>query len=144
VIRFSDIRGNPVMDRTTATSVGKVAAPVVDPVVQRVVGFRIKRSKGPGDVLLWEGIGGLGPDAITVDSPDRIADAPVELEDRASKSLDLIGRRVLTENGHELGTVKDLEFNPADGAVTSLMLTSQYVDGDRLVGIGSWAVVVRG
>ena len=144
MIRFSDISGNPVMDTSTATTVGKIAALVVDPVSQRVVAFRIKRSKGPGDVLLWDAVAGLGPDAITVDSAERLADPPADLKDRSSKHLDLIGRDVLTENGHALGAVKDVEFDPATGAVTSLMLKDSFVDGDRLLGIGRYAVVVRG
>ena len=144
MIRFSDISGNPVMDTSTATTVGKIAAPVVDPVSQRVVAFRIKRSKGPGDVLLWDAVAGLGPDAITVESAERLADPPAELKDRSSKHLDLIGRDVLTENGHALGAVKDVEFDPGTGAVTSLLLKDSFVDGDRLLGIGRYAVVVRG
>jgi uncharacterized protein YrrD len=76
MIRFSDIAGNPVMDTSSALNVGKVQAPIVDPVVQRVVGFRVKKSKGPGDVLLWDHVAGLGPDALTVDSAERVADPP--------------------------------------------------------------------
>jgi len=144
MIRFSDISGNPVMDTSTATGVGKVAAPIVDPVTQKVLGFRVKRSKGPGDVVLWEGLSGLGPDALTVDSAERVVDPPAEWKQRASSRLDLIGRRVLTEHGHFLGKVRDVEFDPANGRITSLMLKEAFVDGERLLGIGSYAVVVRG
>jgi sporulation protein YlmC with PRC-barrel domain len=144
MIRFSDISGNPVMDTSTATTVGKVQAPIVDPVTQRVVAFRVKRSKGPGDVVLWDGLAGLGPDALTVDSAERLAEPPAEWKSRASSKLDLIGRVVLTEHGHDLGKVKDVEFDPANGRVTSLMLKDAYVEGERLLGIGSYAVVVRG
>jgi sporulation protein YlmC with PRC-barrel domain len=143
MIRFSDIAGHPVMDTSTATSIGRIAAPVVDPVAQRVVAFRVKRSKGPGDVLLWDSIAGMGPDAITVGSADRLIDPPEELQARTGKKLDLIGRLVLTEHGHALGVVKDLEFDPASGAVTSVLLKDRHVDGARLLGIGSYAVVVR-
>ena len=144
MIRFSDISGNPVMDTATATAVGKVQAPIVDPVTQRVVAFRVRRSKGPGDVVLWEGLAGLGPDALTVDSAERLADPPAEWKQRAGSKLDLIGRTVLTENGCQLGKVRDLEFDPKDGRVTSLMLKDAFVDGERLLGIGTYAVVVRG
>jgi sporulation protein YlmC with PRC-barrel domain len=144
MIRFSDISGNPVMDTSTATTVGKVQAPIVDPVVQQVVGFRVRKSKGPGDVLLWSSVAGLGPDALTVDSSERLAEPPEQLKHRSNSKLDLIGRKVLTENGHELGKVKDVEFDPADGRVTSLMLKDSFVDGERLLGIGSFAVVVSG
>lgn len=144
MIRFSDIAGHPVMDTSTATTVGKVQAPVVDPVTQRVIAFRVKRSKGPGDVVRWEHLAGLGPDALTVDSAERLADPPAEWKERAGSKLDVLGRRVLTEHGHELGTVRDVEFDPADGRVTSLMLKEAHVDGGRLLGIGSYAVVVSG
>ena len=144
MIRFSDIDGNPVMDTSTATKVGKVQAPIVDPVTQRVIGFRVKKSKGPGDVVLWEGLAGLGPDALTVDSAERLAEAPAEWKGRAGGKRDLLGRRVLTEHGHDLGKVRDVEFDPTDGRVTSLMLKDAFVDGERLLGIGRFAVVVRG
>lgn len=142
MIRFSDISGNPVMDTSTATSVGKVQAPLVDPITQRVFGFRVKRSKGPGDVVLWEALSGLGPDALTVDSVQRVAKPPEQWRQRAGGRLDLIGRIVLTEHGHELGKVRDVEFDPSDGRLTSLILREEFVQGDRLLGIGSHAVVV--
>ena len=144
MIRFSDISGNPVMDTSTATTVGKVQAPIVDPVLQRVIGFRVKKSKGPGDVVLWDALAGLGPDALTVDSVERIAEPPKELKERSGSKLDLLGRTVLTEHGHDLGKVRDVEFDPADGRVTSLLLKDAFVDGERLLGIGSFAVVVSG
>jgi sporulation protein YlmC with PRC-barrel domain len=143
VIRFSDIVKNPVMDTATATSVGKVEAPVVDPALRRVVAFRVRRSKGPGDVLLWTSITGLGPDAVTVASVEAVADPPEELKARTRGKLDLIGRRVLSDRGHELGAVKDVEFDQTDGRITSLMLKDRYVEGERLLGIGSYAVVVK-
>lgn len=144
MIRFSDISGNPVMDTSTATTVGRVEAPIIDPATQRVVGFRVKKSKGPGEVLLWGALAGLGPDAITVASAERIADPPEELKERSGNKLDVLKRQVLTEHGHPLGKVRDVEFDPADGRVTSLLLKDTFVDGGRLLGIGKYAVVVAG
>ena len=144
MIRFSDISGNPVMDTSTATTIGRIEAPILDPVSRRLVGFRVKKSKGPGDVLLWGSLAGLGPDAVTVSSADQVADAPEELKDRSGKKLDVLKRQVLTEHGHPLGKVKDVEFDPADGRVTSLLLKDSFIDGGRLLGIGKYAVVVAG
>jgi sporulation protein YlmC with PRC-barrel domain len=144
MIRFSDISGHKVLDTSSATTVGKVAAPIIDPVERKVVGFRVKKSKGPGDVVLWSGLSGLGPDALTVDSAERLADPPAELKTRASGKLDVLGRNVLTDQGRSLGKVKDLEFDPDDGGrVTSLILKDSFVNGDRLIGIGSFAVIVQ-
>ena len=64
-------------------------------------------------------------------------------EDRLALGVRLIGHRVLDDHGRELGQVRDVEFDPADGSVVTLMLKDAYVDGDRLLGIGSYAVVVR-
>jgi sporulation protein YlmC with PRC-barrel domain len=132
------------MDTSSAITVGRVRAPIVDPVTQRVIAFRVKKSKGSGDVVPWDSLAGLGPDALTVDSAERLVDAPAEWKHRATAKLDLIGRIVLTEHGHQLGKVRDVEFDPADGRVTSLMLKDSFVDGERLLGIGAYAVVVQG
>jgi sporulation protein YlmC with PRC-barrel domain len=143
VIRFSDIDGNPVMNTASALTVGRVGALVVDPQARRVVALGVKKSKGPGDTLLWDGIKSIGPDAVTVDSDQRLAEPPKELEDRLALDVRLIGHRVLDDHGHELGRVRDVEFDPSNGSVVTLMLKDAYVDGDRLLGIGSYAVVVR-
>nr|WP_269810276.1 PRC-barrel domain-containing protein [Kineosporia rhizophila] len=132
------------MDTSTATTVGRVEAPIIDPATQRVVGFRVKKSKGPGDVLLWSALAGLGPDAITVASTDKVAEPPEELKERSGRKLDVLKRPVLTEHGHPLGKIRDVEFDPADGRVTSLLLKDTFVDGGRLLGIGRYAVVVAG
>ncbi len=76
MIRFSDIAGNPVMDTSTATTAGRIEAPIIDPATHRIVGFRVKKSQGPGDVLLWSALTGIGPDAVTVPSAQQVADPP--------------------------------------------------------------------
>ena len=143
MMRFSDIDGNPVMDTTSALTVGKVGGLVVDPKTRRVVALGVKKSKGPGDTLLWDALKAIGPDAVTVDSVDRLTDPPAELVERAKVDVRLIGHRVLTDHGRDLGQVRDVEFDPSDGTVVTLMLKDVFVDGDRLLGIGSYAVVVR-
>jgi sporulation protein YlmC with PRC-barrel domain len=143
VIRFSDIADNPVLDTTSALTVGRVGSLVVDPAARRVVALGVRRSKGPGDTLPWDGITAIGPDAVTVDSAERIAAAPGELRRQASLGERLVGHRVLDDHGRELGHVRDVEFDPQDGTVVTLILKDAYVDGARLVGLGSYAVVVR-
>jgi sporulation protein YlmC with PRC-barrel domain len=143
VIRFSDIVDNPVMNTASALTVGRVGSLVVDPAARRVVAIGVRKSKGPGDTLPWDGITAIGPDAVTVDSEQRIADAPGELRRQVSLGEKLIGHRVLDDHGRELGHVRDVEFDPRDGSVVTLILKDAYVDGARLLGLGSYAVVVR-
>lgn len=145
MIRFSDIRDHPVLSTGDATTVGKVARLVIDPAERRVVAIGVKKSKGPGDLLLWDAISAIGPDAVTVTAADRITDPPAALEQRLTADLDLdvVGHRVLTDHGRDLGKLRDVEFDPADGRVVTLMLKEAFVDGANLLGIGPYAVVVR-
>ncbi|HVL93803.1 MAG TPA: PRC-barrel domain-containing protein, partial [Acidimicrobiales bacterium] len=62
---------------------------------------------------------------------------------RRAGGVDLPGRRVLTERGRELGAVADVEFDPATGAVTAVLVGQTTVAGDRLIGLGSYALVVK-
>lgn len=140
-MRFTDSRGRKVLDTSSATTVGKVDALLVDPAERRVVAVKVKR-KGDDDVLLWPALTSFGPDAVTVGGEDAFSQADDRLDALASKAGRLLGKRVLTDAGNEAGTVQDVEFDPEDGRVTVLVTTEGDVDGARLRGVGSWAVVV--
>ena len=60
-----------------------------------------------------------------------------------SKS-NLLGKRMLTDAGVELGQVDDVEFDPESGSVDYLISADDRVAGYRLIGCGSYAVIVRG
>ena len=65
------------------------------------------------------------------------------LEQRAEDNdLDILGKRVLTEQGTELGTVTDVDFDPETGAVTTLITKTDTIAGQRLIGLGGYAAVV--
>ena len=55
----------------------------------------------------------------------------------------MLGKRVLATSGDELGKVKDVEFDPATGDVLALLLDEGASPGERLIGVGSYAVVVQ-
>jgi sporulation protein YlmC with PRC-barrel domain len=51
---------------------------------------------------------------------------------------------VLTSTGDELGKVADVDFDATSGALVSLLVDGgTEVEAARLVGVGSYAVVVR-
>jgi sporulation protein YlmC with PRC-barrel domain len=54
-----------------------------------------------------------------------------------------MGKRVLTEGGDGLGTVNDVEFDPADGSIRAILTGTEEIAGPRMLGLGSYAVVVR-
>ena len=141
-MRFSEAAGRQVVSTSTADTVGRVDDFVVDPRRRAVVALSLKKTNG-GDTLLWTDIAGFGTDAVTISNADKIVDAAPAIIALSGKEHRLVGKRVLTAGGDDIGTVDDVEFDADTGAITSLLQSSGDVSGARLVGVGSYAVVVR-
>ncbi len=65
------------------------------------------------------------------------------MSDLGGKDNTMLDKRVLSTVGDEMGVVTDVEFDGSTGAITYLMVDGAPVPAERLVGVGSWAVVVR-
>jgi uncharacterized protein YrrD len=140
---FSQARKRNVVNTTTATRVARVDSFVVLPGPARVALLRLGKVSGAGTLLAWEDLQGFGPDAVTVATDAVIRPARDALEQRAEDNdLEIMGKRVLTERGMELGPVTDVDFDPETGAVTSLITKTETIAGRRLIGLGGYAVVV--
>lgn len=138
---FSAAVGRQVVGADAADTVGQVGGFVVDPVGRRVRAVQVKKS-GSGTTLPWWSISSFGDDAVIVCGADAIGEPDEASVALTGKDHDLVGKRVLTSAGNELGTVGDVDFDPASGVITSLILDTGDVAGTRLVGVGSYAVVV--
>lgn len=141
-MRFSDAKGHKVVDKSTATTVGQVRGFLVDPRSRSVAALRLKKTDR-GDVLRWSDLTAFGVDAITIDDSAAITELDDELEAFRGKRRRLLKKRVLTTGGDELGEVADVEFDPDTGTLTTILLQDGEVAADRLVDIGSYAVVVQ-
>ena len=142
---FSEAKGHKVVSSSTAETVGKVSAFVVDPATRAVLAVKVKKSDA-GDFLRWSDLLAFGADAVTVTEASCIGDGGPDVKALTGRSRAILGKRVLTSGGDELGKVHDVDFDPETGTITALVLGkggSGEVAGDRLVGIGSYAVVVR-
>lgn len=139
----NDAKGRQVMSTATASKVAKVAGFIVDTPAARIVALRLSKVEGDGDTLHWEDIKGFGQDAVTVPSEDVLKDASGRAAELSDKTYDVLGKRVLDDQGNELGKVRDLEFDPSTGALTALVLADGTVSGSRLLDCGSYAVIVR-
>ncbi len=140
-MRFSEAKGRKIVSTGTAETVGKVDGFVVDPRSRTVLALEVKKAAS-GDVLAWQQVESFGTDAVTVIGADTIADAGPQVAALTGKDHRLLGKRVLSTAGDELGKVKDVEFDGASGAVTLLLLDRGEVAGVRLRGVGSYAVIV--
>ncbi|MGH3883560.1 MAG: PRC-barrel domain-containing protein [Pseudonocardiaceae bacterium] len=140
---FSQARKRDVVNTTTATRVARVDGFVVLPGPARVALLRLSKVSGAGTLLAWDDLQGFGPDAVTVATDAVIRPARDALEQRAEDNdLEILGKRVLTERGMELSTVTDVDFDPETGAVTTLITKTETIAGERLIGLGGYAVVV--
>ena len=115
---------------------------MVDPQSRMVVAVTLTKTEH-GDTVLWSKITAFGSDAVTVAGAEVIVDANEVVTALSGKDQRLLGKRVLTTFGEDLGPVTDVDFDPDSGAVLSLVLAAGDVSGDRLIGIGSYAVTVH-
>lgn len=141
-MRFSDADGHKVVSTSSAETVGKVDGFVVDPQLRKIVALEVKKTDS-GDTLMWSAIVGFGADAVTVADGHAITEQSDDVAALAGKDHQLEGKRILSSAGDELGQVDDVEFDPESGQIQALIAGEQDVAGERLIGIGSYAVVVR-
>ena len=139
---FSEAKGRKIVSTSSADTVGKIDEFVVDPASHSVLALSLKKTDH-GDTLRWSEITAFGEDAVTVSGADRINEADEQISALAGKHNRMLGRRVLSTDGNELGEIADVEFDPESGSITAIKLADQQVEGVRLIGIGSWAIVVE-
>jgi sporulation protein YlmC with PRC-barrel domain len=126
MIRLTQLMGQRTISLADAEQTGKVAG--VRIAGDKVVGVHTSEGLiGASEIRSFEG------DAITYDGSPR----PVD-----QKADSPLGRRVLDEDGDELGRLADLDIE-ADGTVTLVALDDgRTIEGQALRAIGSYAVIV--
>ena len=144
-MRLREGYGRKVVSTDDAETIGRLEAFVIDAEQRSVVGLRLAKVRGDGPFVSWSDLQGFGTDAVTVPSAGVLRLAMSEAEERAaSKEFQPIGKLVLSELGTVLGKVADVEFDEGSGALVGFDLgDAGSVASDRLLGLGSHAVVVR-
>lgn len=141
-MRFSEAHHRQVVATSTATKLGRVEGFVVAPGPARVIALRLGGTPGGNSLVSYGDLKAFGTDAVTVhdESPLR---PPLDDEEkrRAGKDHDILGKPALLETGELVGTVEDVEFDPADGTVRAVVTSSVELPGAALVGVGSYAAV---
>jgi uncharacterized protein YrrD len=145
MMRVREAYGRKVVSTDDAETVGRVEAFVIDAGQRAIVGLRLAKVRGDRPFVSWSDLQAFGTDAVTVPSAGVLRPASGEAEERAaSKGLQPVGKLVLSDLGSALGKVEDVEFDEGSGALVGFDLgDAGPVGSDRLLGIGSYAVVVR-
>ena len=144
-MRLREAYGRKVVSTDDAETIGRLEAFVIDAERRSVVGLRLAKVQGDRPFLSWSDLQGFGADAVTVPGAGVLRLATGEAEERAaSKGFQPIGKLVLSEWGTVLGKVEDVDFDEGSGALVGFDLgAAGSVASDRLLGLGSYAVVVR-
>ncbi len=140
---FSEAIGQRVVSTTSAATVGHVGSLVIDPAAQRVVALSLKKTPVSGTLLPWADVTAFGVDAVTVASESQIIEEQGQFAELNSKAHVILKKRILNTAGLQVGTVRDVDFDPADGRILGILTDDQPVDGRALLRVGSYAVVVR-
>lgn len=137
-MRWRDARHRDVVDTASARRIGRLDGLVVDSDAGAIVGVVVGER-----VVDWTDLGGIGQDAATVSHED-LLHLPRSDAERAAVDgdTDLTGKTAITDGGVDVGTVDDIEFDAETGALERLRVGDGDVDGSRLLGAGSYAVVI--
>jgi uncharacterized protein YrrD len=143
-VRITDLNKRPVMDLSSATTVGRIDDVIIDPASRQLVGFELAKTPGKASYLAWDALRALGSDAVTIENVDALSATPNETAAPPLKRGKVMGGIVLTDQGFSLGNLADVEFDADSGAVTGLVIDdARVLPGDSLLGIGHYAMVVK-
>ena len=132
--------GRKVISRADARDLGVVGHLLVDAAERRIAAIVIGRGR-KAQLIDWSQVTGFGPDAVMV-IDDGAVRAPIDDRERAAAAVEMVGRRVLTEHGTELGMLDDVTFDAATGTVEMLRTGDREIPAGSLLGSGPYAVVV--
>lgn len=140
--RLSDLVAKEVLSRSSAERLGQIVhvAIVADrPSIEALV---VKSGRRSG-LVHWSDVVSVGPDAVIVVDEAALHGPADDHEKRvAAGATDPLGKRVLADTGNQIGTVDDVEVDSSQGSVEAVIVAGEPIAGPRLLGAGSYAVVV--
>src|SRR3954468_23675739 len=125
MLRGKDLDGRTVVDVDDAKKLGQVDGVLVQPDGKQIAGLLVSRGRagglavGGGEpplVVPAAAIHAIGEDAITI-RQDRAAGAASGDLTSLPRLSKLIGHKLLTEGGKDLGSVGDVWIDGADGRI---------------------------
>jgi uncharacterized protein YrrD len=141
---FSHVNGRRVVATDTAETIGSVKGFVLDWAGRNIEAIHIDGHGKRAIVLPWSAVSSFGADAVMASSGDDPAAIANDHEKSAVKGdVTMIGTRVLTTGGLDIGNVDDVEFETNSGAVVRVVTGQGPLEPDRFRSLGSYALVVE-
>jgi uncharacterized protein YrrD len=140
---FKRVEGRRVVASDTAESIGTVKGFVLDPSGRSVEAIHVDGHGKRARILDWSGVAAVGADAVMAAPSADVSTIEDDHQQAAVKgAVTMIGTRVLTTAGREVGTVVDVEFDVGSGHVVHVDTDHGSVAAERLRSLGSYALVV--
>lgn len=132
-MRRRDVIGLDVVVAETGERLGRVEDVLVTHPAGRIVAFLLEGSGGEAAVFPFEEVRAVGEGAILVES----GACPLSTRRKGRlrvllhRHRGVIGRRLLGAGGEDLGTIEDLDFDPASGRVTGYEVSGGLLEDLR-------------
>ncbi|MBI3804373.1 MAG: PRC-barrel domain-containing protein [Nitrospirae bacterium] len=146
--------GRPIYSLDRGEKIGEVKNLILDPSQRKVIGLVLKEGgllRKP-QIIPFENVENIGPDAIVLKRGRPIGTSEPFDPQFLKESFNLTGKKVMSEKGHDLGTVYDLEIDAQTGEVLGVDITQglfqdtaegkKYLDYGHIKQIGRHAVVI--
>jgi sporulation protein YlmC with PRC-barrel domain len=135
MVRATELAGRAVIDIDAAERIGSLDKLILDPEGRRVAGFVVSRggSGFPGSkeqvLIPASSVRAIGPDAITI-RQSTVSGRDITRLESLPRGSDLIGRKIVSEDGRFLGKVSDVLIDRTDGRIVGYLL-SDHTPGKR-------------
>lgn len=140
---FRNVEGRKVIASGTAESIGSVKGFVLDAAGRTIESIHVDGHGKRAGILAWPTVQAFGADAVMAAAGVEPATIDNDHQKAAVKGVvSMLGSRVLTVDGREIGTVDDVEFDTGSGAVVRVTTDHGPIDAHRLRSLGSYALVV--
>jgi uncharacterized protein YrrD len=135
--------GRRVVASDDAETIGSVKGFVLDGAGRKIEAIHVDGRGRHASLLDWSSVSAFGADAVMAASSTDPSSVDNDHQLSAIKgSVTMIGSRILTIDGQELGTVVDVEFDTGSGRVVNVMGEQGAIGSDRVRSLGSYALVV--
>lgn len=130
-MKLSELKGMPVVATAEATRIGVVEDIVIDSSYRRIEALVVKADdRGAEEVVSRERIVSVGRDVVTIDSVRSMRSLSEERDlFELPRAKAMQNSRVVTEGGDVLGTINDIEIEPASGEIRSYEYNSGLLAG---------------
>lgn len=141
LLRASELIGRPVVS-LSGELVAEVKDIVFEPAGGRIAGFTLRNpglfSRSRKDSLPWDGVHGLGRDAVMVPDETVLVATKELVPPKQARKADVLEDRVLTDNGRDLGRVVDVVLHSG----TSLEVVGYEVEASEALGTAGRRVLI--